>query len=364
MANPNGIIRRVRERAHKYRLKAWLIDGHEKHSGIRLKILYAGHEKNRNYLTYIAYEPGFSEDYMGRVWTWRVQKFLNKVLEPDLVVIETEEGYYRRFSQRGDYYIPFWLDGDIGCTRFEERARLSKNIREDLRKIRKQCYQYEVTRDPEKLDLYYHEMYRPYILKAHGNRASLMSHEAMMSRAAITDLLLIKKGDEYLAGENLLHEERGVRAWSLGVRNGDYRHVREGVIGALYYYKIVYLGDRGIEKFNAGASRAFLNDGALQYKRKWGLRLTHPRPGGFWLRIPGASDGAKAFLINNPFINYRNGVLSGFVFLDDGESAGVAPDCVNYSIPGLQKLIFARFIEGQSTLIFNETSLANDPAPS
>jgi hypothetical protein len=347
----NDIIKRIRERVHNYRLKAWLLEGNERHGGSQLAILYAGHEKNRNYLTHIAFQPGFREEYRGRIWTWGVSAAARRIPGLGLVVIETEEGYYRRFRGANDFYVPFWVDGDIECIRTEDRTDLSDSIRDDLRKIRKQRYQYEISRDPAMFDRFYHQMYRPYIEKAHGNRAALISHEVMMNRSKIIDLLLIRKGDEYVAGEILLNEDRGVRSWAIGVLNGDYRHVREGAVGALYYYKVVYLRGRGISRYNVGASRAFLNDGVLQYKRKWGMKLTQPRPGGFWLRVPLMTDGAKAFFQCNPFIYLLDSELYGLVFIN-GSQCGEDVDCPNkrFEIPGLKELIFARFHESTSAL--------------
>jgi len=106
-----------------------------------------------------------------------------------------------------------------------------------------------------------------------------------------------------------------VRAWSLGVLDGDYRYVKEGAIGALYYYKMKYLRERGYRHVEAGASRAFLKDGVLCFKKKWDMRLTSGRSSGFWIRPIGGDEGVAAFLRNNPFIYQKEDGLYGVVFL-------------------------------------------------
>jgi hypothetical protein len=182
-------------------------------------------------------------------------------------------------------------------------------------------------------------MYRPYILKVHGNRAALMSYDAMMNAYGITELLLIKQGGNYIAGENLLYEGKSVRAWSLGVVDGETQHVKNGVIGALYYYKIGYLQGRGYRKFNAGASRPFLKDGVIRYKRKWGLSLTCPRPGGWWLRYDPAHPSAQAFISVNPFIYYREREMRSYFSADmsrDSTHDELSGGWAKYSIPGLK----------------------------
>lgn len=343
MAYKPVFLNRLRDKLRKYRLNVWLLEGKEKHSGEKLVVLYAGRELNKNYLSHIAFGDLYQERVLGKAWIWSVARIARSHPAVTLIVTEAWEDYFKRFSGCDDYYIPCWIDGEIVFSRFKELMKHSENIKADLRKIRKYGYQYEITKDKDKFDLFYHTMYRPYILKAHGNRAALMSYEAMMSKSDITDLLLIKRGDDYIAGENLLYEGDSVRAWSLGVKDGDYRHVKEGAIGALYYYKIEYLISRGYDRFNAGASRAFLKDGVLQYKKKWGLSLIQARSGGFWIRMIGKSGSVDAFFENNPFIHIRNDHLCGIVFQGDVALSNEIIDTVRKfnDLPGLHELKIA-----------------------
>ena len=141
-----------------------------------------------------------------------------------------------------------------------------------------------------------------------------------MARHAQSELILIKRDGEYIAGENLLFKDGGVRAWSLGVMDGEFRYVKEGAIGALYYYKMKYLQERGYRRLQAGASRAFLKDGVLCFKKKWDMRLTSARSAGFWIKPVGGNAGVAAFLRNNPFIYQKARGLHGAVFLNSAES--------------------------------------------
>lgn len=341
MAAKKIFLNRLREKLRKLRLHVWLLEGKEKHSGSELAILYAGHLLNKNYIAHLAFGDNYHESHLGKAWIWSVAGIARSNPVVALVVTETEENYFKRFGRRDDFYIPCWIDGEIEFSRFNDLMKHSENIKSDLRKIRKKDYRYEISRDQDKFDLFYHAMYRPYILKAHGNRAALMSYEAMMSKAGITELLLIKRGNDYIAGENLLYEDKGVRAWSLGVIDGGNKHVKDGVIGALYYYKINYLSNRGYDRYNAGASRAFLKDGVLQYKRKWGLRLMQPRPGGWWLRYDPLVPGANAFMQENPFIISKGGALHGCVFQSAGGLADrdeLSAVRAKYDISGLEDL--------------------------
>lgn len=65
--------------------------------------------------------------------------------------------------------------------------------------------------------------------------------------------------------------------------------------------------------------RICFNDGLLQYKRKWGMKVEHSDlvKEIFGLRINNENEPLKQFLIRNPFIgiNGKNGLIV-FVFVD------------------------------------------------
>jgi hypothetical protein len=308
-------LKSVRERVRLFRPTVWCIEGTERHTGCPLKIIYAGRKIHQRYFSHIAFGDGPHREALGRTWTWRVARFLRNHPDADMLITETSAAYFEKFAAREDFFIPLWVEGQIFHSRLDRHLRGS--LRDDLRKVRKHGYSYEITRDPEKLRMFHHEMYEPYISMVHGDRAALMSLDALLSKAGHADLLLVRCAEDYVAGGVFLYEGGAVRTWSLGIRHGNHAHVRKGAIAALYYYKILYLKEQGYDSFNAGASRAFLRDGALQYKRKWGMTLTGPRPGGFWLRRLSQSPGVLAFLVNNPFIYARDNTLHGMAYSVD-----------------------------------------------
>lgn len=331
-------LRHPRETLRRYYPRVWLLEGQERHSGEALTILYAGHELNRNYLAHVAYGGRCRQRSLGRAWLWSLPRLARRQASPGLIVTETEEDYFERAGGRDDFYIPHWIDGEVDIAGGERSLRVGESLRDDLRKIRKFGLQYEVTGDAARFDHFYTHMYQPYITRVHGDRAALMSRDVMMSRIDNLELLLIRSGDEHIAGEVLRYEGGGVRSWSLGVKDGDPQHVKQGAIAALYYYRMQYLAGKGFDKYHAGATRPFLDDGVLQYKRKWGLRLTRPRPGGWWLRWNPGSSGARAFMRANPFIFRAQGALYAGITAAEAGAQAAGPE--KYRIPGLHGVRF------------------------
>lgn len=338
MAGLTVFVKRLREKLGRACPRVWLLEGQERHSGEALTILYAGHEMNRNYLAHLAYDGRCRVRPLGRAWVGSLARIARRRASTGLIAVETDEGYFKRVGGRDDFYIPHWIDGEVDISGGERSLRIGESLRDDLRKIRKYGLQYEVTKDAVSFDHFYTHMYRPYISRVYGARAALMSRDVMMSRIDSLELLLIRQGNEYVAGEVLRYEGSGVRSWSLGVKDGDPKYVKQGAIAGLYYYRMHYLAGKGFDKYHAGATRAFLNDGVLQYKKKWGLRLTRPRPGGWWLRWRPESAGARAFMRANPFIYRAQGALCAIITPRAGVQGTGAEEMERYRIPGLHDI--------------------------
>ena len=95
------------------RLDLWIITGNEVSRGQKLAILYAGHEVNKNYLTYIAFRSSFQENYLGKRWLWKISK---TALEDDhkcsLIVTEIYKPFRIFFKKNKCLCIPTWISGE------------------------------------------------------------------------------------------------------------------------------------------------------------------------------------------------------------------------------------------------------------
>jgi hypothetical protein len=119
----------------------------------------------------------------------------------------------------------------------------------------------------------------------------------------------------------------------------------------LYYFAVRYLAEKRFLSVSLGLSRAFLNDGVLRYKRKWGQKLVATAPDRIALKIVADTPASRSLLENNPFIFEESGELCGAVFLADGgrvtaESAKRLKR--QYAHDGLSKLILFRPHSGDS----------------
>jgi hypothetical protein len=344
----------VRDLLARYRPHAWRLEGHERNSGIPLTVMFAGQLESKNYIAHLAFAGAPRESVLGRRWIWRVLPRRHVTDSVDLRIIEVEPRERRTFSDRYRVCIPCWVGGEISLAAAVAHIRQSKNAKEDLRRIRRDQIEYEVTRSDEALERFYANMYLPYIENVYGDCAFSMSHVEMMRMRDRSELFLVKMNGEAVAGLIILYENGRPRAWSLGVKDGNRAYVRSGALRALDYLLVFYLAGRGHATVHMGASRPFLKDGVLRHKRRIGLRLMDHTSRSYALQPAHGSRAAEAFLKSNPFIGFgKDESLRGMVFLDD-ESVSSPPQLqrliAEYEIPGLSGFEFCAAADMKSVV--------------
>jgi hypothetical protein len=306
--------------------------------------MFAGQLESKNYIAHLAFTEAPRESVLGHHWIWRVLPRNDGTDSVDLRIVELEPRERRKFRDRFGVCIPCWVGGEIDLPAAVARIRQSKNAKEDLRRIRHDQIEYEVTRSNQAFEHFYTNMYKPYIKTVYGDRAFSMSHAEMMRMRDRSELFIVKMKGEAVAGLIIVYENGRPRAWSLGVKDGNRAYVRAGALRALDYLLVFYLAGKGHVTVHMGASRPFLKDGVLRHKRRNGLRLTDHTSRSYALRPAQRSRAAEAFLKNNPFIALeQDESLRGMVFLDD-ESASSRPKLeqliAEYEIPGLSGFDF------------------------
>lgn len=306
----------------KLRYDVWILSGEETLSRQNMCIIYAynGRSKeNMNLLTNMALGQVYTERFAGKLWRWQIDETVKeKGRDCSLMILEAPKDS-RILSEKNCFYIPGWLYGEVDIS---DEALLFKNssLKSDVRRIRKNNLHFEIRNEVIYLDDFYHNMYVPYITKAHNSRAIIMDYDYLLSEFKKCDLLFIKKDQLYIAGCLISYREDKPRLWSLGVRNADSAYINEGAIGAVFYYSVQHLRGQGHRSLNFGLSRPFMNDGVLRYKKKWGLKIVSADKSGFMIKTLPRSGGIKGFLMNNPFVFQDEGNFKGAIFVNNEQS--------------------------------------------
>ncbi len=348
--------RRIRENTvNILKLKVWAIAGEEILSKEQLTIIYIGDEKHKNFLAELAFGNSYKEDYIGKTWLWRIFKIV-KAREHacSLMVAEVPKSSLVLFGRKKCFYIPFWVRGKLNTSVDTSSLVKNESLKSDLRRIKKNKLHFEVTNEVTQFDNFYHNMYLPYITKSHGNKALIMKYDLVKRFFGECDLLLVKKNKEHIAGILIAYTYRKNRArlWCLGVKDGNSDYIKVGAIGAILYFSLLYLKEKGYKKVGAGGSRAFLKDGVLRYKKKWGQKIigAHNKVG-FLIKPLSKTAAVEGFFLNNPFIYMHKNRLFGAIFAEAGQpipKEDFQKFYKDYYLNGMSKLFIYRFGESGS----------------
>lgn len=306
---------------NRVRLDQWILMNKEGSNKEKLTVIYTGQEKSKNYFIKLAYNNICKEHYIGKRWIWNFNHTTKKMAKNvSLTVTEVHESLKKYFKEKNLFYVPCWISTEIDITGEMSSIINNRGLKSDLSHIRKSKLHYELTNEVNSFKKFYYNMYVPSTKKLHGNQAVIHNYDSMKEIFSKNcDLLLLKKGQEYIAGILIYYMNGKARLWSSGLNNGNIDYIRKyRAKGALYYFSILCLKEKGIKKLSFGLTRAFLNDGVYQYKKKWGLYLLGTTNVGFLIKPLILTDGLKNFFMNNPFIHFGDDErYFGTIFVDN-----------------------------------------------
>lgn len=298
------------------RKDVWILDGSEKSTNKPLKIVYIGNEKNKNYIKEITFKDNCNEVHMGKKFFWHLYYIVSKNrYKCSLAIIEGKAIEQHLFGTNKDFFVPLWLDNIASLP----LPVTNKSAKRDLARLRKNKFEYIVTRDSGMLDDFYYNMHIPMIRTRYKTGAFETSYNEIMDKIKENcyELLLIKKQNIFITGCLLNRCDKIPRMWKNGIR--DFKYWNEGGIAATYIYASEYLHQKGYEKVSFGLTSSFLNDGVLRYKKKWDILLEISDKKGYIFKPLIESDGLKDFFKSHPLIYTEKNKLYGAVFIDESK---------------------------------------------
>jgi hypothetical protein len=185
----------------------------------------------------------------------------------DLVLVESGKNAKSNAYKNG-FMLPRWMEMIVDIESSLKKSRI-KNI---VRNIKKHKLAYETRNSNEDFDVFYHQMYRPFSIKRHGEAAEIADyrHFANKFRKGHSTLFFITKNDEAIASAYVEINNNMPRISAFGVKNASDEIFKLGVIGALYYFIMLHYLNKGIENAFVGNSMPLLFDGVTEFKMQIG----------------------------------------------------------------------------------------------
>lgn len=311
------LVQSVRIIKSRHFKKIIIIEGKELKSQQSLTVLFSGDENNMYYVINTLFGDSEIQMHKSDIWPKRVWRYAQRSnAKHDLAIIQADTIPHEIKSANKAFILPNWIGGVKDLNQGIQLAAQDSQIKSDIRRIKKNRLGYRVSNEEKDFDRFYYEMYLPYIKKIYGNFAFLMTHEEMVATLPQCKLFLITQDGEDIAGGIHVYDgTKQVRAWSIGVKDGDREWVKMGALSALEYFETVYLLEKGYLRLHRGASRPFLNDGVLRFKLKRGMAITNQTERSLVLLPLKNTPGVCEFLQNNPFLYVDGEELHGAIFI-------------------------------------------------
>jgi hypothetical protein len=354
-------IKPIRQWVSIRRVACWWMTGQT--DGTDVVLLYAGHEIHKNYLRDFFFQGECKEVYHGRTWCYRLPGMARR--RKALLISEGAfDPMGSNQSAATSFFLPFWVGWQANLsTPLEKIVKANSSLQSDVRRIRKHTLTTKsLPAGADALDAFYNDMYLPYIQRQHQHKAALMTREEMQNSREACELLSVYKDTEPIGAMLIKHEVERPRLWSIGIVGGESEFLRAGAVGALYYYSVKYLQEQGAKSVHFGATRPFLQDGVLQYKRKWPIELAGYTSDGFQIQFMADTPALRNFLCDCPFLfQYSDGLRSA-LFMTADEARNLSTKKLRsigkrYLLGGVKKLNLWIFDKDQME---NELALPED----
>lgn len=294
------------------------VHGVLKRGGGPVVILYVGRRKNLSYLLSMLFdEYSIRESIQSTLLTFR-RHMRRMSAQADVEIVDIGWPYHGLVNRRGTYLeLPDWVSMAVDLQ--DSWENVVDNFRHtarnnDLRLIRRNAYRCASSRDRETIERFYSDMYLPFVESRHAADAIVTARRIILRRAQQGSLLQVLKGDDIVAAGVVYPEGDVLYFLWMGMPRRYIDNPPEAAVSALYFYGLRHAFCQGLRAVDFMGSRAFLADGALRFKRKWGALIDDSfSPSSILIRPKDGNRNAAQFCHDVPMLVRRGDILEALL---------------------------------------------------
>jgi hypothetical protein len=206
--------------------------------------------------------------------TWRHDRLSRTAA--DVVLVEVHRRFVDRFRQGGWLIVPETVRWSRELSELPT-GHPSKSLRSEMAKLRNNGYVLEEADSDTAWREFFDRMLIPHARNRFEDRAQLPTRHTLRQLRKGGRLVFVRRGDVRVAGGCVFPAGGCALFERLGVRDGDEGLLREGALSALYLLTFEWARAQGFERFDAGITLPFPDDGLARFKAKFGL-MPVPNP--------------------------------------------------------------------------------------
>lgn len=285
-----------------------LVEGEERAGGRPLRVLCTETAALKDYLLRRLFREGARETFLGTVPAWATAERVRALApEADLLFWYVRPALAGLAREGALARLPAWIPVHVDLGSPECAARGKEKLTRSGNALRKAGFTADITRAEADFSDFYERCFLPYVRSRHGENAVVQTRaETMAGRArAGWELLALRRDGVIAAGATVEFSGARARFWQMGVRDGDPELLAEGVSDFVYHHMLSVCRERGVGVLNLGSCRPFVQDGVLEYKRRFGAYVAQGDSAGrgfFDLHLLRPSAAALDCLAANPVV--------------------------------------------------------------
>jgi hypothetical protein len=152
----------------------------------------------------------------------------------------------------------------------------SKTLRQRINKCVKAGYTYRFSRSWEDFDLFYHRLYRPFVLSRHGVRALVTPCDFQWNlwiKSAGGGLVFVTHDERVIAGTICVVADGVCYDMEMGVLDGDPAIFQAGINTFLLWCGLKWAKEQGAQYYNMGPTPGWQFRSSFDWKAKWRARV-------------------------------------------------------------------------------------------
>ena len=248
--------------------------------GADWNIIYIGEGFSGEELRHVLFPiPTEEVEHLDRVFLWQVPGRVRQLVnDGEFVVCELNRLVPWRPQARYVFTASPWVRQvvDIDRSLDDILAGMNQTMRRNIRKLEKAGFSYRFSPGHSDLDLFYHQMYLPYITYRHGARAIVSKYYEIKASLEKGGLIVVENQGQPISAMGCRVLGNTCRAGALGVHKDQFHLISQGAIAATFWFMLRWAWQNHLRTFDMGGSRARLKDGVFNFKRQWGARLEAP----------------------------------------------------------------------------------------
>jgi hypothetical protein len=244
-------------------------------AGTNASAIFAGYWNERDFLVDRLFDGSFERTHLGDTSVYALPATLQRLRpEVDLTIARVARPVAARVFGREHLCVPEAVDCEIALSETPPALPLTtKTAKHNAKIVRDNELTWTVSHDLRDCEAFIATMYEPYLVARHGRRGVRKAPYRVRRQFRHGTLLLIHHRGVPVAGGTLVVDAPVLRSGVLGTADGGKELLKLGVVSALYLFGAEYARQRGLRRFNLGASNPSLVDGVLTHKCAWGARI-------------------------------------------------------------------------------------------